>query len=34
MHKFLKQVIGFSLKNKYFILFAAVVLIVSGIITF
>jgi cobalt-zinc-cadmium resistance protein CzcA len=34
MNKFLRSVIGFSLKNKYFILFSAVILIVSGIITF
>jgi cobalt-zinc-cadmium resistance protein CzcA len=34
MNKFLKGIIGFSLKNKYFILFAAVILIVAGIITF
>jgi len=34
MIKFLKSIIGFSLKNKYFILFAAVVLIVVGVITF
>src|SRR5579863_6706763 len=34
MTKFLRRVIGFSLKNKYFILFAASLLIVSGVITF
>jgi heavy metal efflux system protein len=34
MTKFLRSVIGFSLKNKYFILFAAALLVVSGIITF
>jgi cobalt-zinc-cadmium resistance protein CzcA len=34
MNKFLKGIIGFSLKNKYFILFAAAILIVAGIITF
>src|SRR3984957_18933371 len=34
MNKFLKKVIGFSLKNRYFILFAAVALLVIGIITF
>jgi cobalt-zinc-cadmium resistance protein CzcA len=34
MIKFLKGVIGFSLKNKYLILFLAGVLIVGGIITF
>jgi cobalt-zinc-cadmium resistance protein CzcA len=34
MNKFLRGVIGFSLKNKYFILGAAILLIVAGIITF
>jgi len=34
MNKFLRGVIGFSLKNKYFILFSAAILIVAGIITF
>ena len=34
MTKILKAIIAFSLKNKYFILFAAAVLIVTGIITF
>jgi cobalt-zinc-cadmium resistance protein CzcA len=34
MNKFLRKVIAFSLKNKYFILFATILLIVSGIITF
>ena len=34
MTKFLRRIIGFSLKNKYFILFAASLMIVSGIITF
>ena len=34
MNKFLKGLIGFSLKNKWFILSAAVVLVVSGIIIF
>ncbi|MBS1783210.1 MAG: efflux RND transporter permease subunit [Bacteroidetes bacterium] len=34
MNKVLKAVIGFSLKNRYFILFATVILIVTGIITF
>ena len=34
MIEFLKSIITFSLKNKYFILFATVALIVSGIITF
>ncbi len=31
---FLRRIVGFSLKNKYFILFSASLLIVSGIITF
>src|SRR6202049_3700788 len=34
MLKILKSVIAFSLKNRLFILFATVVLLVSGIITF
>jgi cobalt-zinc-cadmium resistance protein CzcA len=34
MIKVLKGVIGFSLKNKYLIIFLAVVLVVAGIITF
>jgi heavy metal efflux system protein len=34
MNKFLKKVIAFSLKNKYFILFATVILLISGIVTF
>ncbi|HLX91590.1 MAG TPA: CusA/CzcA family heavy metal efflux RND transporter [Puia sp.] len=34
MNKFLKNIIAFSLKNKYFILFAALALLVAGIITF
>src|SRR5580692_1358857 len=34
MIKILKKVIGFSLKNSYFILFSAVVLLVAGIFTF
>ena len=34
MLKFLKTVIGFSLKNRYFILFASVALLVAGVITF
>ena len=34
MTKFLRGVIGFSLKNKYFILFSSSLLIISGIITF
>jgi cobalt-zinc-cadmium resistance protein CzcA len=34
MTKILRKIIGFSLKNKYFILFAAAALIAAGIITF
>jgi cobalt-zinc-cadmium resistance protein CzcA len=34
MIKFLKGVLSFSLKNKYFILFATLILITTGIITF
>ncbi len=34
MIKFLRNIIGFSLKNKYFILFSAAILIIAGIITF
>src|ERR1700759_5603507 len=34
MNKFLKNVIAFSLKNRYFIFFATALLLVSGIITF
>lgn len=34
MTKFLKRIIGFSLKNKYFILFLTSLLIVSGVMTF
>src|SRR5208283_6097933 len=34
MNKFLKFIISFSLKNKYFILFATAILVVSGIIVF
>ena len=34
MNKFLRGIIGFSLKNKYLILFASVVLVVAGVITF
>lgn len=34
MNKFLKGIIGFSLKNRLFIIFMAVVLAVAGIITF
>src|ERR1035437_5894625 len=34
MNKFLRTVIAFSLKNKYFILFSTVLLLIGGIITF
>jgi len=34
MTKILRAIIGFSLKNRYFIIFAAVALIISGIIVF
>src|SRR5271163_1753689 len=34
MNKFLRGLIAFSLKNKYFILAAAVILVVAGVITF
>ncbi len=34
MNKFLRNIIGFSLKNKYFILFTAALLIIAGVITF
>src|SRR5215469_13973571 len=34
MTKFLRKVIGFSLKNKFFILFITTLLVVSGVITF
>src|ERR1700723_103083 len=34
MTKFIKAIITFSLKNKYFILFASIALIIAGIITF
>src|ERR1700682_1121944 len=34
MNKILKRIIAFSLKNKYFILFATTILIITGIITF
>ena len=34
MIKIIRGIIGFSLKNKYFILFASLALIVTGIITF
>jgi cobalt-zinc-cadmium resistance protein CzcA len=34
MNNFLKSIIGFSLKNRYFILFCTLILITAGIITF
>ena len=34
MNKFLKNIIAFSLKNRFFILFCTVLLLISGIITF
>src|SRR5487761_2001469 len=34
MNKTLKKILAFSLKNKYFILFATLLLLVGGIITF
>ncbi|WEK18150.1 MAG: CusA/CzcA family heavy metal efflux RND transporter [Candidatus Pedobacter colombiensis] len=34
MNKFLKGIIGFSLKNKFFILVLAALLVISGVITF
>lgn len=34
MTKFLRRVLAFSLKNKYFILFLTLILIVAGVITF
>src|SRR3974377_722636 len=34
MKKILKSIIAFSLKNRYFILFASLVLVITGIITF
>jgi cobalt-zinc-cadmium resistance protein CzcA len=34
MSKFLKAIIGFSLKNRFFILFCTVILVIAGIITF
>lgn len=34
MNKLIRAIIGFSLKNKYFILFATVALLVAGVITF
>jgi len=34
MIKLLRNILGFSLKNKYFILFATLILLVAGIVTF
>lgn len=34
MNKILKNIIGFSLKNRYFVVFCMVILVVSGIITY
>ncbi len=34
MNKFLRGIIGFSLKNRYFIIFCAVLLVIAGVITF
>jgi heavy metal efflux system protein len=34
MNKFLRNIIGFSLKNRYFIIACAVLLLITGIITF
>ena len=34
MNKILKKILGFSLKNKYFILFSTILLVITGIITF
>lgn len=34
MTKFLKKIIGFSLKNKYFTLFASAILVAAGVICF
>src|SRR5580698_8334892 len=34
MNKVLKSIIGFSLKNRYFILFCAVILVIAGVITY
>src|ERR1700682_5165582 len=34
MNKILKRIIAFSLKNKYFIFFATLILVIAGIITF
>src|SRR6201985_972619 len=34
MNKFLRSIIAFSLKNRYFIFFCTVLLLISGIITY
>src|ERR1700753_4120861 len=34
MIKLLRNILGFSLKNRYFVLFATVILLVAGIVTF
>src|ERR1700760_1349480 len=34
MNKALKEIIGFSLKNRFFILFCTLILVVAGIITY
>ena len=34
MNKFIKQILGFSLKNKFFILFATIVVVIIGIISY
>ena len=34
MNKFLKSIIGFSLKNRFFILFCTLILVVAGVITY
>src|SRR5476649_2065520 len=34
MNKTLKSILAFSLKNKYFILFATIILLIAGVVTF
>jgi len=34
MNKFIKRILSFSLKNKYFVLIATLILLIAGIITF
>ena len=34
MNKTLKNILAFSLKNKYFIYFATIILVIYGVITF